>query len=300
MQLRVRVQVVDALDVADQHIPFGSVERVSRKGLRRRPVLVVVDEARVVVVLHEPSTEAVRPINEALGAQRRRRLVVDELEHTRGDDVNRLRRLQFIKLVRIQRRLGLQPDVVEGPRGVALGLVAFYDEVLRLLPIEGVEALDVAEAQLLRSITLAHGALVKRLGRDLDERLVDPPLLRFRVVAVSSDALRRPLLELVLGPAVGHLQQLARAGPDVLPELGAGRAALLRRARRRLRGVAAVLLDARGLAAQHGRWWCVCWHPVPEYLARCWPSFEFCGSRVSRSVASRRGCGRAQGSHCSF
>ena len=76
MELRVRVQVVDALDVADQHIPFGGVERVSRKGLRRRPVLVVVDEAGVVVVLHEASTEAVRAVDEALGAQRRRRRVV--------------------------------------------------------------------------------------------------------------------------------------------------------------------------------------------------------------------------------
>ena len=145
MQLRVRVQVVDALDVADQHIPFRGVERVSRKGLRRRPVLVVVDEAAVVVVLHEPSTEAVCAVDEALGAQRRRRLVVDELEHARRDDVNRLRRLEFVELVRIQRRLGLQPDIVEGPRRVALGLVAFYDEVLRLLPIQSVEALDVAE-----------------------------------------------------------------------------------------------------------------------------------------------------------
>jgi hypothetical protein len=172
--------------------------------------------------------------------------------------VNRLRRLQFVKFVRVERRLGLQPDVVEGPRRVALGLVAFYDEVLRLLPVEGVEALHVAEAQLLRSITLAHGALIKRLGRDLDQRLVDAPLLRLGIVAMPPDALRRPLLELMFGPAIGHLQQLARAGPDVLPELGSRRAALLRRARRRLRGVAAVLLDAGGLAAQHGRWWCVC------------------------------------------
>ena len=31
MQLRVRVQVVDALDVADQHIPFGGVERVGAR-----------------------------------------------------------------------------------------------------------------------------------------------------------------------------------------------------------------------------------------------------------------------------
>ena len=77
MQLRVRVQVVDALDVADQHIPLGGVERVSRKGLRRRPVLVVVDEAGVVVVLDEPSTEAVRAVDESLGAQRWRRRVVN-------------------------------------------------------------------------------------------------------------------------------------------------------------------------------------------------------------------------------
>ena len=145
MQLRVRVQVVDALDVADQHIPLGGVERVSRKGLRRRPVLVVVHEAGVVVVLHEPSPKPIGPIDEALGAQRRCFGVVDELEHARGNDVNGLRRLQFIKFVRVQRRLGLQPDVVEGPRGVALRLVAFYDEVLRLLPIQSVEALDVAE-----------------------------------------------------------------------------------------------------------------------------------------------------------
>ena len=216
-------------------------------------MLVVVDKAGVVVVLHEPSPKPIGPIDEALGAQRRCFGVVDELEHARGNDVNGLRRLQFIKFVRIQRRLGLQPDVVEGPRGVALRLVAFYDEVLRLLPVEGVEALDVAETELLRSITLAHGALVKRLGRDLDQTLVDAPLLRFRVVAVPPDALRRSLLELMFGPAVGHLQQLARAGPDVLAELGARRAALLRRRRRRVRGVAA-LLDAGRLAAQH-RWW---------------------------------------------
>ena len=76
MQLRVRVQVVDALDVADQHIPFGGVERVGAERLRRRPVLVVVDEAGVVVVLDEPSTEAVRAVDESLGAQRWRRRVV--------------------------------------------------------------------------------------------------------------------------------------------------------------------------------------------------------------------------------
>ena len=92
MQLRVRVQVVDALDVADEHIPFGGVERVGRKGLRRRPVLVVVDKTRIVVVLHEAPAKPIGPIDEALGAQRRRRLVVDELQHARRDDVNRLRR----------------------------------------------------------------------------------------------------------------------------------------------------------------------------------------------------------------
>jgi len=221
-------------------------------------MLVVVNKTRIVVVLDEASTEAVRAVDEALGAQCRSRGVVNELEHARGDDVNRLRRLELIKLVRIQRRLGLQPDVVEGPRRVALRLVAFYDEILRLLPVEGVEALDVSKAQLLRSIALAHGALVKRLGRDLDQRLVDAPLLRFRVVAMPPDALRRALLELVLGPAVGHLQQLARAGPDVLPELRARGATLHGRARRRLRGVAAVLLDAGRLAPQHGGWWRVC------------------------------------------
>ena len=168
--------------------------------------------------------------------------------------MNRLRRLQFIKLVRIQRRLGLQPDVVEGPRRVALRFVGLDDEVLSLLPIQSMEALDVAEAQLLRTVALAHGTLIKRLGRDLDQTLVDAPLLRFRVVAVPPDALRRAFLELMFRPAVGHLQQLARAGPYVLPQLGARRAALQRRHRRRLRGVAAVLLDAGRLAAQH-RWW---------------------------------------------
>ena len=217
-------------------------------------MLVVVDEAAVVVVLNEASPKPIGPVDEALGAQRGGCGIVDELEHARGDHVNRLRRLQFIKFLRVERRLGLQPDVVEGPRGVAFRLVAFYDEVLRPLPVEGVEPLHVAEAELLRSIALAHGALVKRLGRDLDERLVDAPLLRFRVVAMPPDALRRPLLELMFGPAIGHLQQLARAGPDVLPQLGARGAALQGRHRRRFRGVAAVLLDARGLAAQH-RWW---------------------------------------------
>ena len=49
-----------------------------------RPVLVVVDEARVVVVLHEPSTKPIGPIDEALGAQRRSRVVVDELELIRS------------------------------------------------------------------------------------------------------------------------------------------------------------------------------------------------------------------------
>ena len=221
-------------------------------------MLVVVNKTRIVVVLDEASTEAVRAVDEALGAQRRRLRVVHELQNARRYHMNRLRRLQFVELIRIQRRLGLQPDVVEGPRRVALRLVAFYDEVLRPLPIQSVEALDVSKAQLLRSIALAHGTLIKRLGRDLDQRLVDAPLLCFRVVAVPPDALRRPLLELVLRPAVGHLQQLARAGPDVLPQLGAGGAALQRRHRRRLRGVAAVLLDAGRLAAQHGGWWRIC------------------------------------------
>ena len=76
MQLRVRVQVVDALDVADEHVALGGVERVSRKGLRRRPVLVVVDEAGVVVVLHEAPAKPIGPVDEALGAERWRRLVV--------------------------------------------------------------------------------------------------------------------------------------------------------------------------------------------------------------------------------
>ena len=62
-------------------------------------MLVVVDEAGVVVVLHEPSTEAVRPINKALGAERGSCGVVDELQHARGDDVNGLRRLEFVKPV---------------------------------------------------------------------------------------------------------------------------------------------------------------------------------------------------------
>ena len=39
-------------------------------------MLIMIDEAAVVVVLHEPSTEAVGPINKALGAQRRRIVVV--------------------------------------------------------------------------------------------------------------------------------------------------------------------------------------------------------------------------------
>ena len=55
-------------------------------------MLIMINEAAVVVVLHEPSTEAVRPINKALGAERGSCGVVDELEHARGDDVNRLRR----------------------------------------------------------------------------------------------------------------------------------------------------------------------------------------------------------------
>jgi len=76
VELRVRIQVVDALDVADEHIPFGGVERVGRKGLRRRPMLVVVNKTRIVVVLHEASTEAVRAVDESLGAQRWRRRVV--------------------------------------------------------------------------------------------------------------------------------------------------------------------------------------------------------------------------------
>ena len=216
-------------------------------------MLVVVDKTRIVVVLHEAPAKPIGPVDEALGAQCRGFGVVDELQDARRNDVNRLRWFQFVKLVRVERRLGLQPDVVEGPRGVALGLVGLDDEVLPLFPVEGVEPLHVAEAELLRSITLAHGAFIKRLGRDLDQRLVDPPLLGLGIVAVPPDALRRPLLELMFGPAVGHLQQLARAGPDVLPQLGARRAALQRRHRRRLRGVAA-LLDAGRLAAQH-RWW---------------------------------------------
>ena len=55
-------------------------------------MLIMINEAAVVVVLHEPSTEPIGPIDEALGAQRRRIVVVHELEHARGDDVNRLRR----------------------------------------------------------------------------------------------------------------------------------------------------------------------------------------------------------------
>ena len=62
-------------------------------------MLVVVDEAAVVVVLHEPSTEAVCAVDEALGAQCRRRRVVHQLQHARRDDVNRLRRLEFVKPV---------------------------------------------------------------------------------------------------------------------------------------------------------------------------------------------------------
>ena len=108
-------------------------------------MLIMINEAAVVVVLHEPSTEPIGPINESLGAERWCRRVVNELQDARGNDVNRLRRLQFVKFIRIQRRLGLQPDVVEGPRCVALGLVAFYDEVLGPLPIQSMEALDVAE-----------------------------------------------------------------------------------------------------------------------------------------------------------
>ena len=154
------------------------------------------------------------------------------------------------------------------------------------------EALDVAEAELLRSIALTHGALIKGLGRDLDQRLVDAPLLRFRVVAVAPDALRRALLELVLRPAVGHLQQLARAGPDVLPQLGSRRAALLRRARRRLRGVAAVLLGARGLAAQHGGWGRVC-HDVcgwrlGEQMELCSVECIICKSDCTEVFGQRR------------
>ena len=99
VELRVRVQVVDALDVADQDIPFGGVERVGRKGLRRRPVLVVVDEAGVVVVLHEAPAKPIGPIDEALGAQCGGCDVVDELQNARRYDVNRLRRLELIKPV---------------------------------------------------------------------------------------------------------------------------------------------------------------------------------------------------------
>ena len=62
-------------------------------------MLIMINKTRIVVVLHEASTEAVGPIDEALGAQRRRRLVVDELEHARRDDMNRLWRLEFVKPV---------------------------------------------------------------------------------------------------------------------------------------------------------------------------------------------------------
>ena len=55
-------------------------------------MLIMIDEAAVVVVLHEPSTEPIGPINEALGAERWCRRVVNELQDARGDDVNRLRR----------------------------------------------------------------------------------------------------------------------------------------------------------------------------------------------------------------
>ena len=42
----------------------------------RRPVLVVVDKAGVVVVLHEAPAKPIGPVDETLGAQRRRRRVV--------------------------------------------------------------------------------------------------------------------------------------------------------------------------------------------------------------------------------
>ena len=62
-------------------------------------MLVVVDEAGVVVVLHEASTEPIGPVDEALGAQCRGFGVVDELQDARRNDVNRLRRLEFVKPV---------------------------------------------------------------------------------------------------------------------------------------------------------------------------------------------------------
>ena len=65
----------------------------------RRPMLIMINEAAVVVVLHEPSTEAVRAVDESLGAERRSCGVVDELQHARRDDVNRLRWLEFVKPV---------------------------------------------------------------------------------------------------------------------------------------------------------------------------------------------------------
>ena len=62
-------------------------------------MLVVINKTRIVVVLHEAPAKPIGPIDEALGAQCRGFGVVDELQDARRNDVNRLRRLEFVKPV---------------------------------------------------------------------------------------------------------------------------------------------------------------------------------------------------------
>mmetsp|Transcript_28338 Transcript_28338/g.91382 ORF Transcript_28338/g.91382 Transcript_28338/m.91382 type:complete len:276 (-) Transcript_28338:211-1038(-) len=256
MELRVRVQVADALDVRAHGDTAAQPEGGRGKNLRGQPLLVFVDVADVRIVFHEATAVLVPAGDEPFNQHPLRGTSFKEFHGEALDDRHLLRRTErSVEGLGEARRRLLEPDVqtrhlfsavLRHGRSVQ---VLLPDVIVRVAPPQRME--PSLPIRLLRQLFYPkappHRSAVKGRPLHFHQGLVDEPLPRPRVEAVPPHALRRQRVELPLRPRITvglslrdrSSKQLLRRRTRLLRRLRTHRAA---RHRLHLRRVAALRL----------------------------------------------------------
>lgn len=194
VNLRVRVEVANALYVDDHHLVVGTLVGEVRERLwRRSHVFGVVHKARVRVVLDVLAFDVVLEVKE------RRTRSVDELEYGELEHVDLFGRVMAIVDLRPQFRVHLQLHVVE----VALAWDAFVFVAFRYVVARVRPTLCVKHVrELLHSKARSHSTLLELLRLNLHRALVFRPYFLNGVISMSNTRFLRARIELEVAPRI--------------------------------------------------------------------------------------------------